>query len=87
MLIPTFPVTIYYAFKQSETKGDTGTGSTGWETFLAAVIESGLFDYWDVADSNRVGSTDGGYEYKRPRLMHRPCMRQTCEVHAACNSA
>ena len=30
-----FPVTIYYAFKQSETKGEAGTASTGWETFLA----------------------------------------------------
>ena len=39
---PGFPITIYYAFKQSETKGDTGTVSTGWETFLAAVIQSGL---------------------------------------------
>ena len=26
---PGFPVTIYYAFKQSETKGETGTASTG----------------------------------------------------------
>ena len=39
---PGFPVTIYYAFKQSETKGDTGTSSTGWETFLDAVIRSGF---------------------------------------------
>ena len=39
---PAYPVTIYYAFKQSETKGDTGMASTGWETFLAAVIESGF---------------------------------------------
>ena len=38
----SFPVTIYYAFKQSETKGDTGTVSTGWETFLDAVIEAGF---------------------------------------------
>ena len=37
-----FPVTIYYAFKQSERRGDSGVGSTGWETFLAALIESGL---------------------------------------------
>ena len=37
-----FPVTIYYAFKQSETKGKAGTSSTGWETFLAAVIKSGF---------------------------------------------
>jgi putative DNA methylase len=37
-----FPLTIYYAFKQSETKESAGTASTGWETFLAAVIEAGL---------------------------------------------
>ena len=37
-----FPLTIYYAFKQSETKGAAGTASTGWETFLAAVMEAGL---------------------------------------------
>ena len=39
---PGFPVTIYYAFKQSETKGESGTVSTGWETFLDAVIRSGF---------------------------------------------
>ena len=39
---PSCPVTIYYAFKQSETKGDAGTVSTGWETFLDAVIRSGF---------------------------------------------
>jgi putative DNA methylase len=36
-----FPVTIYYAFKQAETES-TGTSSTGWETFLEAVIKAGL---------------------------------------------
>jgi putative DNA methylase len=40
---PAFPVTIYYAFKQSETKSLSGTASTGWETFLAAVIKAGFF--------------------------------------------
>ena len=39
---PAFPITIYYAFKQSERKGNTGTASTGWETFLDAVIRSGF---------------------------------------------
>ena len=39
---PGFPVTIYYAFKQSEKKGDEGASSTGWETFLDAVIRSGF---------------------------------------------
>ncbi len=39
---PGFPVTIYYAFKQAETKGGEGTASTGWETFLDAVIAAGF---------------------------------------------
>ena len=39
---PAFPVSIYYAFKQAEKKVETGTSSTGWETFLDAVIQSGL---------------------------------------------
>ncbi len=38
---PAFPVTIYYAFKQAES-GDEGTASTGWETFLGAVIRAGF---------------------------------------------
>ena len=37
-----FPVTIYYAFKQSEKKGSSGISSTGWETFLGAVIQAGF---------------------------------------------
>ena len=39
---PAFPVTIYYAFKQSESDGDEGATNTGWDTFLAAVIEAGF---------------------------------------------
>lgn len=39
---PAFPVTIYYAFKQAENDGDDGTTNTGWDTFLAAVIEAGF---------------------------------------------
>jgi putative DNA methylase len=39
---PVVPVTIYYAFKQSESNGDEGTASTGWETFLEAVIRAGF---------------------------------------------
>lgn len=38
---PSFPVTIYYAFKQSETQ-DGNTSSAGWETFLEAVLQAGL---------------------------------------------
>ena len=38
---PAFPVTIYYAFKQSETKSE-GTVSTGWVAFLEAVLRAGF---------------------------------------------
>ena len=38
---PAFPVTVYYAFRQSETD-DKGTASTGWDTFLDAAIRSGF---------------------------------------------
>jgi putative DNA methylase len=39
---PAFPVTVFYAFKQSETSTSEGTSSSGWETFLAAVLEAGF---------------------------------------------
>ncbi len=49
---PAFPVTIYYAFKQAESaardaagpgqSGLAGVASTGWETFLDAVISAGF---------------------------------------------
>ncbi|HHW47351.1 MAG TPA: DUF1156 domain-containing protein [Clostridiaceae bacterium] len=42
-----FPVTIYYAFKQSEVEsddvdGDINVSSTGWETMLEGLIKSGF---------------------------------------------
>lgn len=36
------PVTIYYAYKQSETDESEGTASSGWETMLNAIIQSGF---------------------------------------------
>jgi putative DNA methylase len=39
---PDLPVTIYYAFKQTESDGSDGAVSTGWETFLNAVIDAGF---------------------------------------------
>lgn len=42
---PAFPTTIYYAFKQTESETDLGTASTGWETFLDAVIHAG----WEIS--------------------------------------
>ena len=51
---PAFPVTIYYAFKQAELKNAKGTFSTGWETFLAAVIQAGfgISGTWPVRTEN-----------------------------------
>jgi len=40
---PAFPVTIYYAFKQSDTDGEDGTSSSGWETFLEACFQAGFY--------------------------------------------
>ena len=39
---PGFPVTVYYAFKQSESRDTSGARRTGWETFLEAVLQSGF---------------------------------------------
>jgi putative DNA methylase len=51
---PAVPVSIYYAFKQSETEGSLGTSSTGWETFLGAVIEAGfvITGTWPIRTEN-----------------------------------
>lgn len=35
------PVTIYYAYKQSDSDAD-GTASSGWETMLSAIINAGF---------------------------------------------
>ena len=66
-----FPVSIYYAFKQSETV-DSGTSSTGWETFLAAVIGAGfsVTGTWPIRTEN--SSRMRGMASQRPRLQHRP---------------
>ena len=39
---PALPATIYYAFKQKEQTSAAGVVSTGWETFLAAVVDAGF---------------------------------------------
>jgi putative DNA methylase len=45
---PDFPLTVYYAFKQAEVNEDDvnghhlGQASTGWETMLAGLLESGF---------------------------------------------
>ena len=40
---PNYPMTVYYAFKQSETdKKDGGIASTGWETMLEGLLKAGF---------------------------------------------
>lgn len=56
---PCVPLTIYYAFKQSETNA-SGTTSSGWETFLGAVLGAGLSvtGTWPMkteGDNRRIG--------------------------------
>ena len=64
---PGFPVTIYYAFKQSESDGDDGTtntgwDTTGWDTFLAAVIKAGfsISGTWPMRTENESRMTGQG---------------------------
>jgi len=57
---PAFPKTIYYAFKQAESKSNEGFASTGWETFLSALIDSGftITGTWPIR-TEREGRTNG----------------------------
>lgn len=54
---PDYPVTIYYAFKQSEKSDDNGIASTGWATFLEAVINAGfqLTGTWPIRTERTKG--------------------------------
>jgi putative DNA methylase len=56
--LPDFPVTIYYAFKQTETTDGISLSRTGWETFLEAVIQSGfsLTGTWPIR-TEKLGRT------------------------------
>jgi putative DNA methylase len=41
--VPDYPLTVYYAFKQSESELDDDTSaSTGWETMLSGLLRSGF---------------------------------------------
>ena len=51
---PDYPMTVYYAFKQSETTTD-GRTSTGWATILGAMIRSGwaVTATWPIRSERR----------------------------------
>ena len=50
----SLPITIYYAFKQSENKSNVGTISTGWETFwtLWYVLGFAISGTWPMRTEN-----------------------------------
>lgn len=39
---PSYPLTVYYAYKQTEEKGGGEKVSTGWETILSGIINAGF---------------------------------------------
>lgn len=43
---PDFPIAVYYAFKQSESD-DKGDASTGWETLLEGMVQTG----WEITST------------------------------------
>ena len=51
---PCFPISIYYAFKQSESDAKLDTHSTGWEIFLEAILRSGfiIVGTWPIRTEN-----------------------------------
>ncbi|MCV7377655.1 DUF1156 domain-containing protein [Mycobacterium alsense] len=52
--LPDYPITVYYAFKQSETTAG-GEASTGWETLLEGMIRSG----WEITSTWPLRSEQG----------------------------
>jgi putative DNA methylase len=53
------PLTVYYAFKQSETE-EENTASTGWETMLSAIIHAGFLitGTWPMHTERETGLKD-----------------------------
>jgi putative DNA methylase len=58
---PQVPLTLFYAFKQSETD-EAGEASTGWETMLQALIDAGftITATWPIRTEKAGGLRDVG---------------------------
>ena len=62
---PDYPMTLFYAYKQAETKTDDGgngaTASTGWETMLSGIVEGGftITGTWPVRSERNQGVKAG----------------------------
>ena len=81
---PAFPVTIYYAFKQSESETDAGTASTGWETFLDAVFRAGFIvsGTWPMRTERRARSIGIGTNALASSIVL-VCRRRAADAHTA----
>jgi len=80
---PSAPITIYYAFKQSDTAAD-GTNNTGWETFLEAIYRANLSvtGTWPMRTElgNRMRGTDSNALASSVILVCRPRKSATSVV-------
>jgi putative DNA methylase len=81
---PAFPVTIYYAFKQSENETDEGRASTGWETFLDAVIRAGfaITGTWPIR-TERVGGVRNAQRNSLASSIVLVCRRRAADAPTA----
>ena len=70
--LTVFPATIYYAFKQSEIARE-GISSTGWATFLQAVLEAGyaVVGTWPIRTEMSKHVHDR-FRHQRARDLRRP---------------
>ncbi|MCB0213821.1 MAG: DUF1156 domain-containing protein, partial [Anaerolineae bacterium] len=52
-----YPLTVYYAFKQQEIILEEGAASTGWETMLTGLIDTGfqIFGTWPMRTERNTG--------------------------------
>lgn len=82
---PAFPVTIYYAFKQSESDGEEGTSRTGWETFLDAVIHAGfaISGTWPIRTEMKGRVRDRGQSNALASSVILVCRPRASDVPAA----
>ncbi len=83
---PAFPVTIYYAFRQTENHDTAGIASTGWDTFLGAVIAAGfgITGTWPMRTES--DNRQRGVGAERACFKHRPSLQAACDGRADCNS-
>ena len=81
------PMTIYYAFKQSEKK-EEGTASTGWATFLQALHDAGLIldGTWPLRTQNAGRLVARGTNALASAIIL-SCRRRSKDAHAISRGA